>query len=118
MSTEPQISISIVIYNEDPLLLKKRLNVVFDAKLNLHIYVIDNSPYKEQYEASLKMMDEHVDGGNDPNEMAEAILKIINTPKPKIHYKVGVFMHKFPIVLNRILPAKVYEKLLMNHYKL
>ena len=31
MSTEPQISTSIVIYNEDPLLLKKRLNVVFDA---------------------------------------------------------------------------------------
>ncbi len=45
MSTEPQISTSIVIYNEDPLLLKKRLNVVFDAKLNLHIYLIDNSPY-------------------------------------------------------------------------
>ena len=33
MSTEPQISTSIVIYNEDPSLLKKRLNVVFDAKL-------------------------------------------------------------------------------------
>ncbi|WP_438964638.1 SDR family oxidoreductase [Winogradskyella sp.] len=83
-----------------------------------HAPVIDNSPYKEQYEASLKMMDEHVDGGNDPNEMAEAILKIINTPKPKIHYKVGVFMQKFSIVLKRILPDKVYEKLLMNHYKL
>ena len=33
-------------------------------------------------------------------------------------YKVGTFMQKFSIVLKRILPDKVYEKLLMNHYKL
>ena len=50
--------------------------------------------------------------------MAEAILKIINTPKPNIHYKVGVFMQKFSIVLKRLLPDTWYEKLLMNHYKL
>jgi hypothetical protein len=27
-------------------------------------------------------------------------------------------MQKFSIVLKRILPDKVYEKMLMNHYKL
>jgi hypothetical protein len=50
--------------------------------------------------------------------MAEAIYKIIQNPNPKIHYKVGAFMQKFSIVLKRILPDKVYEKMLMNHYKL
>ena len=63
-------------------------------------------------------MDEHVDSGSNPNEMAEAVYKIIQTPNPKIHYKVGIFMQKFSIVLKRILPDKVYEKMLMNHYKL
>jgi len=63
-------------------------------------------------------MDAHVDSGSDPIEMAEAIYKIINTKKPKIHYKVGEFMQKFSIFLKKILPDKVYEKLLMNHYKL
>jgi len=50
--------------------------------------------------------------------VAEVILKIINTKNPKVHYKVGAFMQKFSIVLKRILPDKVYERLLMNHYKL
>ncbi|MGE4347993.1 MAG: short-chain dehydrogenase/reductase, partial [Flavobacteriaceae bacterium] len=42
----------------------------------------------------------------------------INTEKPKIHYKVGMPLQKFSIVLKRILPDKMYEKMLMNHYKL
>ena len=80
--------------------------------------VLDNSPYKENYGNSLKMMDDHVDQGSDPKQMAKVIFKIINTTKPKAHYKVGAFMQKFSIVLKRILPDKVYEKLLMSHYKL
>lgn len=83
-----------------------------------HAPILDGSPYKEKYGHTLKMMDEHVDEGGDPKQMAEAIFKIIETKKPKGHYKVGAFMQKFSIVLKRILPDKVYEKLLMNHYKL
>ncbi len=83
-----------------------------------HAPILDNSPYKKQYGDTLKMMDEHVDEGSDPQQMADAIFKIIQTKKPKTHYKVGAFMQKFSIILKRILPDKVYEKLLMNHYKL
>ncbi len=83
-----------------------------------HAPALDTSPYKETYGATLSMMDEHVDGGSDPKQMAEAIFKIIETKNPKIHYKVGAFMQKFSIVLKRILPDSVYERLLMNHYKL
>ena len=83
-----------------------------------HTAVIENSPYKENYQKNLNLMDTHVDSGSNPIEMAEAIFKIIITPKPKIHYKVGDFMQKFSILLKRILPDKLYEKLLMNHYKL
>ena len=83
-----------------------------------HAPVLDDSPYKEKYGHSLKTMDQHVDEGGDPKEMAEAIYKIIETKSPKIHYKVGAFMQKFSIVLKRVLPDKMYEKLLMNHYML
>jgi len=83
-----------------------------------HAPVLEDSPYKGPYGNTLRLMDTHVDTGKDPLEMAKAIHKIINTPKPKVHYKVGEFMQKFSIVLKRILPDKVYEKLLMNHYKL
>ena len=83
-----------------------------------HAPVIKGSAYEVSYGESLRTMDEHVDGGSNPNEMAEAVYNIIQTPNPKIHYKVGAFMQKLSIVLKRILPDKVYEKMLMNHYKL
>ncbi len=83
-----------------------------------HTPVLENSAYKEKYQENLDLMDAHVDNGMPPLEMAKAVYKIINTKKPKLHYKVGDFMQKFSIVLKRILPDRVYEKLLMNHYKL
>lgn len=83
-----------------------------------HAPVIEDSPYKSSYGKTLETMDAHVDSGGDPNEVAKVVLKIINNKNPKIHYKVGAFMQKFSVVLKRILPDKVYEKLLMNHYDL
>ncbi len=83
-----------------------------------HTPVYENSAYKKIYAENLALMDAHVDSGMDPKEMAKTIFKIINTKHPKGHYKVGGFMEKFSIVLKRILPDKMYEKLLMNHYKL
>ena len=83
-----------------------------------HAPLIKGSAYEIPYGNTLKMMNEHVDSGGNPNEMAEAIYKIIQNPNPKIHYKVGAFLQKFSIVLKRILPDKVYEKMLLNHYKL
>lgn len=83
-----------------------------------HTPVFKNSAYKQKYEENLDLMDAHVDDGMDPVEMAKSIYKIINTKKPKLHYKVGNFMQKFSIVLKRILPDRIYERLLMNHYKL
>lgn len=94
-----------------------------DAATNIaagryHTPVFEDSVYKEKYQMNLDLMDAHVDGGMEPIKMAKKIYKIINLKHPKVHYKVGGFMEKFSIVLKRILPSKVYEKLLMNHYKL
>ncbi|WP_323787771.1 SDR family oxidoreductase [Psychroserpens sp.] len=80
--------------------------------------IVKSSPYERVYKTTLDLMNEHVDHGENPDIMAKVVYKVINTPNPKIHYKVGAFMQKFSIVLKRILPDKVYEKMLMNHYKL
>ncbi|MFN0729036.1 SDR family oxidoreductase [Polaribacter gochangensis] len=83
-----------------------------------HTPVFENSAYKKSYQENLDLMDAHVDGGMNPIEMAKAVYSIIENKNPKIHYKVGGFMEKFSIFLKRILSDKMYEKLLMNHYKL
>jgi len=82
-----------------------------------HVPVLENSPY-QKYGPSLKMMNEHVDEGLDPILVAKMIFKIINKSNPKVHYKVGPAMQKFSLFLKKIVSDKLYEKLLMNHYKL
>jgi short-subunit dehydrogenase len=83
-----------------------------------HTPVFENSPYKKTYQTNLNLMDADVNGGENPIQMAEAIYKIINSKNPKIHYKVGSTMQKFAIVLKRMLPDKVFEKLMMNNFKM
>jgi short-subunit dehydrogenase len=88
------------------------------AEGRYHAPILEESPYKRPYDNTLKMMDAHVDAGSDPQQMAKAIFKIISTKNPKVHYKVGAFIQKFSIFLKHILPDKVYERLLLSHYKL
>jgi short-subunit dehydrogenase len=83
-----------------------------------HAPLLNDSPYKKPYGDTLQLMNEHVDKGSDPNLLAKVVFNIIQTKEPKVRYKVGEFLQKFSIVLKRILPSKVYEKMLMDHYKL
>ena len=83
-----------------------------------HAPVQDGSPYRTPYKKTLDIMNAHVDSGMDPNLVAAKVMSIINDPNPKIHYKVGGWLQKVSIGLKRILPDKVFEKLLLNHYKL
>ena len=83
-----------------------------------HTPVFENSAYKKNYSDNLKLMDANVTGGMQPEVMAKAIYKIMQVSNPKVHYKIGGFMEKFSIFLKRILPDKVYEKMLMNHFNL
>ncbi|WP_042491999.1 SDR family oxidoreductase [Aequorivita sublithincola] len=83
-----------------------------------HAPELENSPYKKDYGNTLKTMNEHVDNGGNPLEMAKIVHKIIETENPRIHYKVGSSLQKFSIVLKRVLPDKVYERMLLKHYGL
>ncbi|MBT8285159.1 MAG: SDR family oxidoreductase [Flavobacteriaceae bacterium] len=94
-----------------------------DFKTNIaagryHAPLQKQSPYYEAYGATLRMINEDVDQAGNPMAVAEKVYKIIRKTSPKIHYKVGSPMQRFSVILKRILPGKVYEKLLRNHYKL
>ena len=42
-----------------------------------HAPVLENSPYKIPYGNTLELMNDHVDEGSDPQEMAKAIVKLL-----------------------------------------
>ena len=70
------------------------------------------------YNKVLKMINEDVNAAQNPIEVAKKVHQIIKRDNPKVHYKVGEFLQKFSLILKRILPDTLYEKLLLNHYKL
>ena len=88
------------------------------ASRRYHAPVKEGSAYAQTYQKQLELMNQHVNTGGDPNEMAEKVLKIIHTPHPKVHYKQGSFLQKFSVVLKQLLPSKMYERMLMKHYQL
>ncbi|MEE2772982.1 MAG: SDR family oxidoreductase [Bacteroidota bacterium] len=83
-----------------------------------HAPVLEDSPYRKAYGDTLQLMNEHVSAGQDPELMAKAVLKVIAEDDPKVHYKIGDFLQKFSVKLKGLLPDKMYEKMLMKHYKL
>jgi len=42
----------------------------------------------------------------------------MNAKHPKVHYVVGSPLQKFSLVLKKVLPSKVFEKMLSKHYNL
>jgi len=83
-----------------------------------HSPLNESSPYHVPYKHSLDTMNDHVDSGGNPLDVAKLVVKIIESSQTHVHYKSGSFLQKFSIVLKKLLPDTLYEKLLMNHYKL
>jgi len=83
-----------------------------------HAPINVNSAYKNDYAKVLNQVNSEVDNSLDTKVIAKAVYKIIKSKKPKLHYTVGKPMQRFSIVLKRLLPDRIYEKLIMNHYKL
>jgi|TARA_B110000967_G_C18749170_1_gene491896 short-subunit dehydrogenase len=79
---------------------------------------LENSAYKTSYGNAIKLMNSHLDSGEAPLLMAKAVYKVITSKNPKIHYKVGAVFQKFSVVLKRILPDHLFERLLMLFYKI
>lgn len=83
-----------------------------------HAPVKQQSSYSATYGKTLKIINDDVNTAGDPIEVAKKVYTIIHTKNPKVHYRVGDLMQKLSIILKRILPDKIFEKLLQNHYKL
>lgn len=83
-----------------------------------HAPVLEKSPYHQAYGSTLLEINEGVNSGEDPIIVAKAVLRIISSKRPKVHYKVGTFTQRFSLILKAVLPDKVFEKMLLNHYKL
>ncbi|MDG2397452.1 MAG: SDR family oxidoreductase [Flavobacteriaceae bacterium] len=88
------------------------------ASRRYHTPLNKGSIYSKEYEKSLELMNLDVYKGKDPILVAYKVINIINNKNPKVHYVLGSFLEKLSIFLKFILPQKIFEKLIMIHYKL
>ena len=88
------------------------------AQGRYHAPLKEGSAYYKNYKLSLDLMDEDVDQGEDPIKLAQAVYSIINRSSPKVNYKSGAFLQCFSVTLKHILPQKLFENILLKHYKL
>jgi len=79
--------------------------------------ISNNSFYNKEYSKSLNSANKHVENALSPYIISKLIFNIINSKKPKIHYKVGKFIQKFSIILKNILPDRLFEKILLHYSK-
>jgi len=84
----------------------------FAAKI--HNLPPEGSPYRERAGRFIKRDNELIKKATTPVQAAEKIIKVIQSPSPKLHNQVD-FMSTFFLFLNRFLPKFMRDMILLNH---
>lgn len=82
----------------------------------LVVPLAETSIYKKEFDRIQKQIKKEVSTADDPLMIAEAIGKIIESKRPKLHYKVGPLFQRITGALKIILPQRWFEYLLMRFY--
>ncbi len=78
----------------------------------------EDSVYREQYRRTLKKMEADELGGSSPDVVAQALTKIVRSQRPRARYVVGPFYEKVAVWAKRLLPAALFEWIVMKNYDL
>jgi short-subunit dehydrogenase len=75
-----------------------------------------DDPYKTQFSKTLSIIENDEAKGWAPEILAKKILKIIESKNPKHRYVIASMEQKLAVVLKKILPGKIFSKILESHY--
>jgi NAD(P)-dependent dehydrogenase (short-subunit alcohol dehydrogenase family) len=87
-------------------------------KNRLKVSLPADSVYKENFDRTYDLIDESVSEGIEPAVFGPLVEKIIQSPQVERFYRVGKPLEKFSVVLKRLLPTGIYERMIRNHYKM
>ncbi len=76
----------------------------------------DNDPYQTQFTKTLSIIEKDEAKGWSPEILAKKILQIVECKKPKQRYIIASFEQKLAVRLKYMLPAKIFRKILEDHY--
>lgn len=74
--------------------------------------------YLERFERALSVMERDELKGGEPLAIARLLRRIIDNNSPSCRYVVGKLSERAAIIMRMILPCRLYERMLMRHYKM
>lgn len=78
----------------------------------------ENSVYKNQFEKTLSVIENDENNGWNPEILAREMVKIVNCKNPQQRYVIASFEQKLAVFVKKILPGKLFRKILEDHYKI
>ena len=75
-----------------------------------------DSVYRETYTGVLAKIEADERGGAKPDVVARAVAQITVSSNPRPRYIVGPFYEKLAVVVKRLLPAALFERMMMMNY--
>jgi len=88
------------------------------AQNRLRVDLGGNSPYGNISAMVEEVANAQMEKAASPERMGPAIYSIIKKGKPKLRYRVGSSMERLSVLLKKVLPGRLFEKIILNYYKL
>jgi short-subunit dehydrogenase len=85
-----------------------------DFAAKIHVVPPEGSPYRDRAKRFIDRDNELIKTSTTPAVAAEKIIKVIRSDHPKLHNQVD-FMSSFFLFLNRVLPKRLRDAILLNH---
>lgn len=71
----------------------------------------------DTFQNTLNIIENDENSGQDPIMIGELLNKIIDKSNPRLRYTAGAFDQKLAAFLKRILPNRLFDWIIMKHYK-
>jgi short-subunit dehydrogenase len=78
----------------------------------------EGDPYKEQFTKTLAVIEKDEANGRKPEVLARKLRRIIECKNPRHRYIVASFEQRLAVMLNYILPGRLFRRILENHYQI
>lgn len=74
--------------------------------------------YGDQSDRVLRQVCDEVASSRTPEVIGYVVDGILNDPSPSLRYRAATLMQRFSLTLMRVLPDRLFERLVMRHYGL
>ncbi len=76
-----------------------------------------NSPYSHRFRQALEIIEKDETNGLNPEVIAKKVAAIVSAKNPRYRYIVASFDQKLAVCLSKVLPQKMFFKIIAGHYK-